>query len=322
MPFNPSNFNWAALAGLASGNNPGEQLGNANAVMANQAVQARELQAENQTRNWLAQNFPGEDFKSLSGDALKQAYNVGLQRYAQAKAPKGPDYSFLNVDGKIIRTEKNSGSLEEMADYTKPKLPAIADEYNYAVSQGFKGSFDDYRKQKDVKASDDFKSEQELWKNWRSDSAVKEYQGVRNGYEKIRASATDPTGAKDLGIIFGYMKMLDPESVVREGEAATVQNAGGVSDQIVGWYNRVNSGQKLPDSVRAQIVEAAQNLYAETAKNYEDLNAQVKDMAGRNNINPQFIAPAEKYEPLNLEVGRKIETTVNGKKATIERVPE
>ena len=46
------------------------------------------------------------------------------------------------------------------------------------------------------------------------------------------------TGAGDAAIVFGYMKMLDPTSVVREGEQATTRNAVGVPEAIRGMYNQ------------------------------------------------------------------------------------
>ena len=37
-----------------------------------------------------------------------------------------------------------------------------------------------------------------------------------------------PDAAGDMALIFSYMKMLDPNSTVREGEYATAQDAGSI----------------------------------------------------------------------------------------------
>ena len=55
---------------------------------------------------------------------------------------------------------------------------------------------------------------------------TKPYQEVKSAYGRVLSS--EDTAVGDLSLIFGYMKMLDPGSVVREGEFATAQNAAGV----------------------------------------------------------------------------------------------
>ena len=66
----------------------------------------------------------------------------------------------------------------------------------------------------------------------------------------------------DLSLIFGYMKMLDPGSVVREGEFATAQNAAGVPERIQNIYNQVVSGQRLSPSQRTSFKGQAGKLYS------------------------------------------------------------
>jgi hypothetical protein len=58
---------------------------------------------------------------------------------------------------------------------------------------------------------------------------TKPYQEVKSAYSRLLSSEDNAVG--DLSLIFGYMKMLDSGSVVREGEFATAQNATGVPEQ-------------------------------------------------------------------------------------------
>ena len=57
--------------------------------------------------------------------------------------------------------------------------------------------------------------------------------------DKLLVGSKDPSAAGDLAMIFTYMKILDPTSVVREGEQATAQNAAGTPERIKNIYNRV-----------------------------------------------------------------------------------
>jgi hypothetical protein len=83
----------------------------------------------------------------------------------------------------------------------------------------------------------------------------KEYSDQTKGYQEVKSAygrvlASQETAAGDLALIFNYMKMLDPGSVVREGEFATAQNAAGVPDRIKNLYNNLNRGERLKSSQR------------------------------------------------------------------------
>jgi len=90
---------------------------------------------------------------------------------------------------------------------------------------------------------------------------TKAYQEVKAAYGRIKAS--DETAAGDLALIFNYMKMLDPGSVVRESEFATAQNAAGVPDRIRNLYNRAITGERLGKEQRKEFVGQADRLYTQ-----------------------------------------------------------
>lgn len=87
----------------------------------------------------------------------------------------------------------------------------------------------------------------------------KDFGAVRDGYKKILA--TDDTAAGDLSLVFSYMKMLDPTSVVREQEYANAKNAAGVPDIVRNQYNKLVSGQFLGDQQRMEFRQQADSLY-------------------------------------------------------------
>jgi hypothetical protein len=57
-------------------------------------------------------------------------------------------------------------------------------------------------------------------------------------YNNIKGLSEVGTAQADLGIVFSYMKLLDPASSVREGEQATAKNSPGVPERIRNLYNR------------------------------------------------------------------------------------
>jgi len=107
------------------------------------------------------------------------------------------------------------------------------------------------------------------------DKQAKVFDEARLGFEKVQKAAMTetPTGATDIALIFGYMKVIDPTSVVREGEFATAENAGGIGSKLRNTYNKIVKGERLAPPVRQDFVRAARTQfmpYLDMQKNVED----------------------------------------------------
>lgn len=110
---------------------------------------------------------------------------------------------------------------------------------------------------------------------------LKEDQGVLSMYRNVQAAASQPSAAGDLSLIFAFMKMLDPGSVVREQEFANAQNAAGVPDQVRNAYNKAVSGQRLNPTQRqdflnqaAQLATNAEGRITGATRKYQDIARQ------------------------------------------------
>lgn len=108
---------------------------------------------------------------------------------------------------------------------------------------------------------------------------VKDFADVTFAYSRVVTSAEDPSPAGDLALIFNYMKVLDPGSVVREGEFATAQNAGGVDDRVRSLYNRVVEGTRLSEPQRADFIDRATRLYQGAEQQYKSIADQYGQLA-------------------------------------------
>lgn len=145
---------------------------------------------------------------------------------------------------------------------------------------------------------DQFGNEKDLYAQYSGSDPVKMYETVKGGYERVRQSSALQTGAGDMGLIYGYMKMLDPGSVVRESEFAMAAQAGSYGEQIQGLVSRLVNGERLPESVRQSFVQAADGIYKETAANLGDINSQFSTRANTYGIDPSlFIRQPETYLP-------------------------
>lgn len=115
---------------------------------------------------------------------------------------------------------------------------------------------------------------------------LKSPKTVVSMYSKVQAAAKNPTAANDLALIFAYMKMLDPGSVVREQEFANAQNAAGVPDRIRNVYNRAMSGQRLAPAQRAEFVGSAQQLAESSQAEIDSRTAEYMQIATEYGYDP------------------------------------
>ena len=71
------------------------------------------------------------------------------------------------------------------------------------------------------------------------------------------------------------MKMLDPRSVVREGEFLVARQTGGPADFLLSYLNRLKDGSILTDGVRRSFRDMAIGLYDNASKNLNTSNQRV-----------------------------------------------
>jgi hypothetical protein len=89
----------------------------------------------------------------------------------------------------------------------------------------------------------------------KTDDNLKYSQGVYN-LEKFReAISSRPSGVLDVGLIYDYVKALDPTSAVREGEVDFIKTASPFFQNIANLPKRITRGDVLPPSVREQILK-------------------------------------------------------------------
>lgn len=122
---------------------------------------------------------------------------------------------------------------------------------------------------------------------------TKGFQEVREAYRRVKSSNNDAVG--DLSLIFGYMKMLDPGSVVREGEFATAQNAAGVPERVQNIYNRAISGERLTPGQRKAFIGQAEKLFGSAQQQEKTVRTGLERIASGYGIKRENIF----YDPSN-----------------------
>ena len=134
-----------------------------------------------------------------------------------------------------------------------------------------------------------FAQEEKIRKEWQGRSKV--YGELGGIYSNLKASADAKTGPGDIALITGFMKMLDPGSVVRETEFATARDTAGLFDRLTNQATKIQSGQlfSLDSKQRAEYVALAKQYLDAAEKKAEqekkDLNIVVKNYK----LNPENV---------------------------------
>lgn len=222
----------------------------------------------------------------------------------QAGVPMGTMQSFDLMKGYQGDTMANMGAMNRLKEKQRFQLANKPAESLYANirydpasgrSFGFNkrtGRFEQIPgvagTPKDMNALDDkemFSRANVLRDDYRSSS--KDFPAIQASWANI-ANAED-TGIGDVSLIFNIMKMFDPGSTVREGEAATAANASGVPAYVRNLWNSVMRGRALPPEGRKQIVSQARKYYEKQAERQKKLNERYRKRAERFGVNPEDV---------------------------------
>lgn len=131
-----------------------------------------------------------------------------------------------------------------------------------------------------------------LRKEFNSLDEVKNFKDVSASYRQVSSLAQKPgaTSADDTALTFSFMKMLDPGSVVREGEFALVGKSAGLPDQIVMALQRVDEGKALTPTIRAKLRETAATIMLQRRAAYDAQARNYRAIATDMGANPDQLA--------------------------------
>jgi hypothetical protein len=114
---------------------------------------------------------------------------------------------------------------------------------------------------------------------------------VKRAYNSIQTALKSPSPAGDLSVIFNYMKMLDPTSVVRESEAAAVAATGSFGERLKAAGERLLGGERLTPAMRADFASQAHGAFTASREQQEQLQTQWKEMAVGSGLDPDLAVP-------------------------------
>ena len=127
--------------------------------------------------------------------------------------------------------------------------------------------------------------------NFRLDKDVQNYTVVRDNYRRINSTSKLGTGQGDLATIFSFMRVLDPESVVRETEFKNAQEAVGRLQMMYNIPSQWVKGNRLTPEGRAGFRKAAKQLHDTQKRTYDTKKTLYKRQATAYGVDPTLFIP-------------------------------
>ncbi len=144
-----------------------------------------------------------------------------------------------------------------------------------------------------------FEQEEKLRKEYRTRTQT--YRDLSSTFSNLKASAEIGSGPGDIALITGFMKMLDPGSVVRETEFATARDTAGLYANLENMLVKAKNGQFLNTAQRQEYIALSQKYFdAAQSKAKQDKNA-LELVVKNYKLNPEnvFGEPSSSPIPAN-----------------------
>ena len=172
---------------------------------------------------------------------------------------------------------------------------------------------------------------------------VKNYEELKSNANKVvtnynMAYTLERPQAADLAMIFAFMKMLDPRSVVRESEQDQARRTGGAADWLVTYVTSLKGGGSLTDAQRTSFRNLAMEYYNKSTADLVTFNQKELKKAPLYNFEKNIIEtylvtpkkfdisgymarlPKINFEGTDVERLKEFETFVRKNKLTLSDI--
>lgn len=128
-----------------------------------------------------------------------------------------------------------------------------------------------------------------LRSEYNSQSAVNNQR--LTAFKIVESTGTNPapTASSDMSLVYSYMRLLDPGSMVKEGEYAMAENARGVPESIRNQYNKLIDGERLTPEQRKNMVAEGRNIAKTTYAMQREIDDRYSNLAKTYGIDENMV---------------------------------
>jgi len=267
----------------------------------------------------------------LTKETTADMYGANMElnpayRKVEAQEARGPDYAAAL---KTIRTNPYGVGKEMMPEILKKQLGPedTADFRNYLKvkaeydAKGIPISFNQYQEmdanrrrpvtQNIFGGQQGFENTLKLGDKFTAEPIYKAFQEVKQAYKQVNESLNLNSAVGDVAAATKIAKMLDPTSVVRETELATIANATGLTDRLSQLTEKVLTGKMLGPDQRKEFRELSSKFYDVAGNQYNEARSKYSQIGQKNKLEDVETALGSPYKPVAGGWGK---ATVEGKK--------
>jgi hypothetical protein len=205
----------------------------------------------------------------------------------QVPAPKLPPNILPPIYGE-------EGVTTQPADMTQPQITEQPSQVTPSTQQNTLSTQPGMIKKRGLTEPDKRAREGDLRKEYNGLPDIKAYNEVNTAYNQIKVATQRPSPANDLAAATKFMKLLDPNSVVRESELIMAVQASGLADRISNTGNRILKGEKLTPTQRKDFFDAATQFYKIAEDKKRAIDTQYTNIGIESNLNYKNIIPGIK----------------------------
>jgi hypothetical protein len=247
------------------------------------------IQYDNQ--NKILQN----EFQTITNQFVEGEKNAALEGQLLDNINKQLNNFKLGVENEYIRTEKDL-KLEELnanidSILGKNAGQAITNEKGMIELQNYDAmqTLELIQKKEEINKLIAEQKELDFEKINAESSFRKEFKQLQvykntdqryTSLNNLIAAAAEDSAAGDVAFIFDFMRMVDPNSVVKEGEFQLAENAAPIMFKLNRLLNKAKTGERLSTEQRAEFLSTARNIFDKSLEIYRDTEKEYRRIAG------------------------------------------
>ncbi len=237
-------------------------------------------------QSWLQNNAKELTRVGVDPNSVAQMYQQNPSGFGEfvdhlGMAALGP-IDYFNVQDKMVGRQLEKGRLDEsirQADMENARGWANIQNAQLDRAQRAQMHNDNVAlklQELGMKQQESGKIDPKLVRDLNSDinGFSKNYSAMRSASDNLQALGKRNTPAAQLGMIFNYMKSLDPQSVVREGEQVQVKRTDGIFGTLGNYVSQLSNGKMLNNEQVQDLINTSK-LMANTEG--QKFNQQMDD---------------------------------------------
>lgn len=135
--------------------------------------------------------------------------------------------------------------------------------------------------------------------------------------QRIHDAIVNPSGYKDLGNLYGYLKSLDDQSAVREGELALGLKQGSIPERMQSSFKQFLTGEMVSPSQRRKMADVIIGYANQNRNNYLTAVKDTLKQAKRLGMSEEELMSLPSNNPYALPIDPATKKVIGPDKASV-----